>query len=201
MTIFVEGAGGGKDQAANLRRGFASFLRKLGLGGRMPRVVACGSRSEALDQFRLEIAEAGPDRALLLVDAEEPLAPARPGVDPWAHVQQLSEGNRLARPAGSTTDQLHLMAVSTETWLLADAAAWQRHYGKGFDASDWPQLASLEAKPRDLVMAEIRRRVAKTKHGGYQKSRDTFLLLLLAAPTQLRQLSWCDRFCRAVGAT
>lgn len=52
VKVFVEG-GGDKNKALDTqcRRGFSEFIRKAGLQGRMPRVVACGGRRAAFDRF------------------------------------------------------------------------------------------------------------------------------------------------------
>ena len=58
----------------------------------------------------------------LLVDAEEHVF-SDPPFDPWANVK-ASEGDGWNRPSGATDDQLQLMNVVMETWLLVDHGAF-----------------------------------------------------------------------------
>ena len=71
--LYVEGGGNSKELKTACRRGFASFLDRAGVAGRMPRIVACGSRANAFDRFKTGHESKGVD-ATLLVDAEGPVS-------------------------------------------------------------------------------------------------------------------------------
>ena len=47
LHLYVEGGGDSKVLRTACRRGFSEFLAKAGLQGHMPRIVACGGRSQA----------------------------------------------------------------------------------------------------------------------------------------------------------
>lgn len=50
--LFVEGGGNHNDALkTECRRAFTALLEKAGFKGRLPRVVACGSRRNAYEQF------------------------------------------------------------------------------------------------------------------------------------------------------
>lgn len=51
MKLYVEGGGDTNLLRTACRQGFSEFLKKAGLAGRMPRVVACGGRQDAYDAF------------------------------------------------------------------------------------------------------------------------------------------------------
>ena len=58
------------------------LFERAGLMGRMPRIVASGSRSDAYSDFCTAIKNVGPnDYVLLLDDSEAPVT-----VAPWQHV-------------------------------------------------------------------------------------------------------------------
>lgn len=82
--LYVEG-GGDKNPSlrTECRRAFSKLFEKAGITNK-PRVIACGGRKSAYDQFCTALEEAESE-AWLLVDAEE-VAPCPP-VDPWAHVK------------------------------------------------------------------------------------------------------------------
>ena len=71
--LYVEGGGNSKELKTACRRGFASFLDRAGVAGRMPRIVACGSRANAFDRFKTGHESKGVD-ATLLVDSEGPVS-------------------------------------------------------------------------------------------------------------------------------
>lgn len=51
MKLYVEGGGDSAALKTACRAGFSEFLSKAGLKGKMPRIVACGSRQNAYDSF------------------------------------------------------------------------------------------------------------------------------------------------------
>ena len=48
MRLYVEGGGDSSTLKTACRAGFSEFLRKAGLRGYLPRIVACGSRTNAM---------------------------------------------------------------------------------------------------------------------------------------------------------
>jgi hypothetical protein len=92
IKLFVEGGGDSRVLKTACREGFAEFLLKAGLGGNMPRIVACGSRRAAFEDFCTAISNS--QRALLLVDSETPVdSKHQKGDDntlwkPWSHLVQ-----------------------------------------------------------------------------------------------------------------
>lgn len=91
LKLYVEGGGDSKTLRTACRRGFAEFLRKAGFVGRMPRIVACGGRRHAYDDFCTAIRNG--ESAMLLVDSETPVAVNHnpdeegKGGQPWAHLE------------------------------------------------------------------------------------------------------------------
>ena len=92
LRIYVEG--GGDAAMKRCRRAFEVFLRKAGFAGRMLKVLACGSRQDALGDYEIAI-DAGYE-AILLVDSEGPVDESCQADDdfkkwkPWKHLEKSS---------------------------------------------------------------------------------------------------------------
>ncbi len=57
--LFVEGGGHHNDALkTKCRKGFRIFLEKTGFAGRMPKIIACGGRQDAYDQFSIAVSKA-----------------------------------------------------------------------------------------------------------------------------------------------
>lgn len=136
VKLYVEGGGGSKTLKTACRKGFQRFIEKAGLQGRMPRVVACGSRRNAYESFKT--AHAGQDTTvLLLVDAEGPVT----AESPWQH---LEIHDNWDRPDHATDDQCHLMVQIMESWFLADPQTLKTFYGQGYRPDALPSDQHVE---------------------------------------------------------
>jgi hypothetical protein len=173
VKLFVEG-GGNDNHALNIecRRAFSTLLEKAGLAGHMPRIVACGGRRDAFNQFRHALQKG--EQVILLVDAEAPVQ----GTSPWAHVKQRG-GDDWEPPTGATDDHLHLMVQVMESWFLADRAALRIFYGAGFLESALPSPATpIESVGKDEVFATLKAATRPTKtKGEYGKGSHSFKVL------------------------
>ncbi len=118
VTLYVEGGGTGKALRSALRRGFSSLLSGAGFTGRMPRVVAGGSRSSTFDSFATAHASAADRYPMMLVDSESTITAL--GQGPAVGWQHLEQSDGWSRPPGTADDQAQLMVTCMETWLLAD---------------------------------------------------------------------------------
>ena len=81
VKLHVEGGGNSKVLKTACRRGFSKFIENAGLAGAMPKIVACGSRENAYESFKISHAHED-GIAMLLVDAERPVTAA----GPWEHL-------------------------------------------------------------------------------------------------------------------
>lgn len=144
ITVYVEGAGGkNSDLSIPLRKAFGKLAEASGLKGTLPKFVACGSGVNAYKYFCNHIRKRSPGHALLLVDAEElPVQMAR-----WQHVRERNEERMAEQPAGTTEDDLHLMVVTMETWLLAaPPEAWRDVFGKDAKVEKLPRPSETTLK-------------------------------------------------------
>jgi len=185
--------GGGDDAAlkSECRHGFTVLLERAGLKGRMPRVIACGGRRNAYEQYckARDNCNNG-DNIYLLVDSEAPVVVK----SPWDHVKNRA-GDEWTKPAGSNDDQLHLMVQCMESWFLADRKALKAFFGQGFQDSGLP-AAAVEAIEGKILCAvlESATKNSKTK-AVYHKGRHSFKLLALIDPKLIRKASpWAERF-------
>lgn len=183
--LIVEG-GGDHNQAlqAECREAFRKLQESAGLGGRLARVYPAGGRKAAYDLFCAELGRAGPgDSVVLLVDAEEVVTAAKR----WQHVKDR-EGDGWQKPAGTTEEDIHFMAVVMETWLLADPAALEQVFGDQFDQTRLPAWPDLEAVPKSAIY-DVLRKATTTKdkpHGAYDKGQHSFKVLKAVAAPQLQ---------------
>ncbi len=196
QKLFVEGGGDNDALRTECRRAFTKLMERAGLSGRKPRVVACGGRQRAYDQFcvALDHSQAG-DLALLLVDAEAPVVSA----SPWEHVRSRP-GDGWKRPPLAGDEHLHLMVQCMESWLLADRSALRSFFGNGLQDNALPVPTAIESMPTTEALAKLQHasQPCKTK-GKYDKAAHSFLLLELVDPTALRAASpWADRFFKAL---
>lgn len=183
-TIFVEGGGDSKDTKIRCREGFRDFLRKSGLEGRMPRIVACGGRKNAYDDFCTALARtSASDIVLLLVDSEGPVGAS----SPWMH---LNERDGWARPDSATDDNVHLMVQCMESWFLADKDCLREHFGARFNSNALPRNPAVEAVPKQDALNGLKE---ATRPCGvrrrYHKGRDSFAVLATLDPKLVAKAS------------
>lgn len=137
LHLYVEGGGNeGKRRGLKpeCRRGFREFLLKADFDGRMPRIVACGSRGEAFDSFTTACSQG--IAAALLVDSE--------GVVTKAPVDHLKDRDKWDISNDVDHGCIHLMVQCMENWLLADKEALAAYFGHGFRANALPANPRVE---------------------------------------------------------
>lgn len=175
FRIFVEGGAKGK-LGQKCRQGFARFFEKSGLGQRSPKIVSCGSRKDAYDDFCHALSKAGEnDVYLLLVDSEEAVRVDSEHV--WAHVK-ARQGDGWDKPATADEDMLHFMVECMENWFLADPQALEAFFGQGFKAAVLPKNRDIESVLKAEVYEALKRATSelKTKRP-YGKGEHSFALL------------------------
>lgn len=167
VIVYVEGGGDTRGLQAPLREGFHKFFRKV-LGDSLPRpkVVACGGRQRAFDDFVQGLKSNPGADCVLLVDSEEAVVSGRAK---WEHVRQR-QGDHWTRPSVADETQLHLMVQAMETWLVADPEALSGYYGKDFRPAALPRATDLETVPKLDVYRALANATGATKKGVYGKA-------------------------------
>ncbi len=153
LKLYVEGGGDTNLLKTACRKGFSEFLKKAGLAGRLPRIVACGSRRNAYDSFCTAL-ENG-ERALLLVDSEE--AVGSDPLQPWQHLGRRT-GDQWQKPSSAGDDDCHLMVQVMEAWFLADRQTLQTFFGQGFQVNALPAATNdIEAIAKEQIYQSLAR--------------------------------------------
>lgn len=205
VKLYVEGGGDTAALRAACREGFANFLEQVGLKGRMPRIVACGSRRDAYESFCVALKTGEP--AFLLVDSEAPVATQHQHGQPdawlpWEHLAQR-QGDEWSKPEKADELQCHLMVQCMENWFLADRAVLKSFFGQGFQDNQLPAAANtVESVAKQEVYQSLAKatRACKTK-AQYGKGEHSFKLLAMIDPDKVTQASpWAKRFVEALGA-
>ena len=182
--------GGNKALNRECRRGVGKFIEKAGAARKMPQIVACGSRENAYERFKTVLATGY--AAILLVDAEEPVAAA----GPWEHLK-TSDG--WDRPSGATDEQCHLMVQVMESWFLADVDALASFYGQGFQSGVLSSNPNIEQIPKEDVLNRLVQATHNTKKGSYNKGMHSFEIMEKLDPAKVRTASnHADRFMKAL---
>lgn len=152
----------------------------------MPRIVACGSRTNAFDSFTtaLSLKESFP---ILLVDSEE-----SPTATPWQHLYQR---DRWRRPSGARNDQAQLMVACMETWIMAAPTSLDAFFGSTFHPSHLFPPTDLETRACHDVQVRLEQATRDCGRGkSYVKGKKSFQVLAALNPEELRDLPSFRRF-------
>jgi hypothetical protein len=165
--LYVEGGGDHNSiLGSQCRKAFSKLFEKAEVIDR-PTVRPKGGRVQAFRAFYKELT-IGKNHTWLLVDADE-LAPAlKPGetANPWAHVKARDQWDK---PSGATDEQLHLMSVTMETWLVCDREALRKQCSQ-INATKLPAVnRSLEAKSKEAINKALDDAFSSTSAKKYSK--------------------------------
>jgi hypothetical protein len=181
VKLYVEGGGDTEFLQSLCERGFRQFLEAARLR-RMPRIVACGGRSAAYDNFKTAMKKRLPDELpLLLVDSE---AAVRDKTGVWRH---LLERDGWETPDGAKEGQAFVMVQCMETWFVADREALSGFFGPDFKRKAIPQWTELEGVEKDKVIKVLKSATANCRKNGYAKGRISFELLAAINPAKVEK--------------
>ena len=187
--IYVEGGGTTSALKTRCREGFRKLLGNSGFEGKMPRIVPCGSRNEAYDDFKTAHAQGKDGYVALLVDSEDPVKDPE---DTWRH---LNERDGWARPAEVRDEQALLMTTCMETWIVADRPSLRKHYGAKLQESALPSLTDLEGRNRHDIQDALSRATRNCKNA-YAKDKRSFEVLSVVQRRSLETLPSYRRMIR-----
>lgn len=180
-TLYLEGGGETRFLKGQCREGFSKLLEKSGLSGRLPRLVACGSRNTAFNKFKSDHAKSSKaDFVAMLIDSEAPLADIE---DTWSH---LKRRDNWEMPANAQDEQVLFMTTCMETWIAADREALSENYGHNLQNSALPSLVDIENRERDVVQNAL---IHATRNcsNKYSKGKRSFEVLAQLSPSVLKQ--------------
>ena len=155
----------------------------------MPRIVACGSRQNAYDDFSTALKKAGNDEFIvLLVDSEAAVSELG---KPWWHLKDQDNWNM---PAKATDDNAHLMVWCMEAWLIADRETLADFFGGGFKDKALPTCPNVERIPKEEIYTALENATRNCRKGQYGKGRHSFDVLARIDPDKVRKASpWAER--------
>ena len=136
---------------ARCREGFRKLLERCGLSGRMPGLVASGSRKRppSITSKRPTRTPPGSEYVALLIDSEDRVSDIE---ETWEHLRQT---DKWQRPRDALNDQVLLMTTCMETWIVADQAALREHFGQGLRPNALPSPTNLESRPTGDVQNRL----------------------------------------------
>lgn len=199
IVIHLEGGGDSKEQQAQLRNGMNAFLATLKNfaddKGWAWRLVPRGGREQAYREWDRALANSPGAFQILLVDSEEEVTRS-----PCEHLRhRVGDGWVIQK---KRERQIHLMAQSMETWLVADPEALAGYYGKEFKAAQLPRTANLEEEPKRDVYRALERATERTSKGRYGKIKHASVLLTLVDSDKARaRCPHCERLFKIVSKT
>ena len=210
--MYVEGGGepkdpqgkpkGGRKRSKDLRlkcsRGFSKFIERAGIPSRTFAVTACGGRGSAYKRFCIAIAQG--QKAMLLVDSEEPVSSKHERSEntsnwqPWDHLEQSDNWHK---PNGSNDTDCHLMVQMMESWFLADPDSLKVFFGADFNSDSLPSktdpIESIRKRRVFTLLKEASQ--GSTSEGTYKKGAHSFELLSCICPDKVTKRSpWARRF-------
>lgn len=149
------------------------------MGGRMPAIVACGSREDTFDDFKeAHRISKSRDYIAILVDSEDPVADPE---KPWQH---LKSRDGWEAPQGADDDQALLMTTSMETWVAADRKALREHYGPELREKALPAQKDMESRSRQEILKGLTDATRQCK-APYAKGKQSFEILGKLNPQEL----------------
>jgi hypothetical protein len=185
IKIYAEGGGDVNALKTKCRQGFSEFFRKAGLEGRMPHIVASGSRQDAYDDFCMALKNAKDGEFIvLLVDSEAAVAAAD---GPWSH---LKTRDNWDKPATATDDNVHLMVWCMEAWFIADRGILDTFFGQHFNVNALPAREEIETITKSDLFNGLKSATHHcTPKGEYSKGRHSFKILAQIDPAKVMAAS------------
>jgi hypothetical protein len=183
VTIFVEGGGNSDLTLRRCRQGFTAYCGKLAPRDKRPKIVACGGRKDAFDDFMTAIKNGGSvDTFVLLVDSEERVTVP----DPIEHLRRR-DGSQLPERLGR--HRVFLMVQAMEAWFLADREILADYYDGGFRPKGLPgRRDDIESVPKGDLEPGLKQATRDTRtKGQYHKTRHGFDLLAKVDPVKIEK--------------
>ena len=206
IAVYVEGGGNGKEQRAELRRGFdALFAKEKAKAGEKRgslRFICCGGRQEVYEAFQNAVKVNRERVSALLVDSESSIAPvpadrAQDALVRVAHLKRKDGADGRGQGdawmlSDDSAARVHLMVQCMEAWIVADPEALGRIYKQNFRENRLPRRLNLEEESKADIHAKLEGATEDTQKGKYEKIKHASQLLAAIDPEKVTQR--CPRF-------
>ena len=175
-----------------LRLGLGEFLssirnaasaKKLGW-----QLIASGSRTNTIKNFRVALRDHPEAFNILLVDAEEAVFHSS-----WDHLRGRNELNWPKQDDLADT-HCHLMVQVMEAWFIADIEALRNYYGQGFNENAIPKDREVEKIGKDKIESALIGATRNTSKREYHKTHHAPKLLSKLSVERVRKAApACER--------
>lgn len=200
VKIYVEGGGDSASLKTECREAFSKLIQNAGFEGRMPRIVACGGRTQALADFRAAASRKKEgDVIVLLIDSEKVVDPKYEigNENTWIPWSFLKDTENWDVPDGCDDSQCHLMTTCMETWIVADIDNITAYFGEDFNCNPLPKEGNdIEKIDHNILLKDFEAATRNcSSKGKYAKGRDSFKLLKASDSKKIRKkCKWGKRF-------
>lgn len=151
--IYIEGGGKGSNNTKiRCQRAFNKLLTKMGFGGRLPRLIACGGRGNVYERFLDDHRVPKANYVAMWIDAEELMTDIEQA---WKHLAQVKTVPAWSLPENAEDEQVLFMTTSMETWIVTDRETLRRHYGQSLNENPLPAIPNIENRPRNEVFQAL----------------------------------------------
>jgi len=183
--IYIEGGATGADSSEHkirCRGNFARLLENCGFAGRLPRLTACGPRSDAFKAFQTALSRAkANDFVAMWIDSEDPIVDVE---QTWTHLKQRDNWDR---PPIATEEHVLFMSTCMETMIVADRSTMKSHFKTNLQESALPPLENLEQRNRHDVQDRLIR-ATRDCSNPYEKGKRSFEIIGKLNPDTLQEL-------------
>jgi len=165
VRLYVEGGpkGAHADGLRSFRNGFKEHLVRLDSRLHTLEVSPCGSTDETIRDYAHALRENRPDCiVVLLVDSDAPVTAPTPA----KHLQAKLDS---AKVPASARENLFLMVQCMEAWLVTDADALEKCFGKKLNRKALPPSPDIEVVSKKDVLDALASAVKQTPSGTYHK--------------------------------
>ena len=165
VQLYVEGGpkGAHADGLRSFRNRFKKHLIRLDSRLHTLEVSPCGSTDETIRDYAHALRENRPDCiVVLLVDSDAPVVAANPA-------KYLQAKLDFAKVPANARENVFLMVQCMEAWLVTDADALGKCFGKKLKRSALPRNPNIEEVRKKDVLDKLASAVKPTPSGPYHK--------------------------------
>lgn len=180
--IYLEGGGRQDSKALKVacRRGFSQLLESMGYLGRMPVLVASGSRDATYSDFKTALKSRKHRYTAMLIDSEDPVA------DPERIWDHLMARDTWKKPDNCDDENVLFMTTCMETWIALDRKALKKVFGPHLQESALPSPVHIECTKRHEIQKALIH-ATRNSNQPYSKGQVSFELVGALNPDLLAE--------------